>query len=97
MKRLTHRAVVKPDDGSDDNPVTAAMQQQWHKLCAMAIFALGAREVTITAETMVQFDAALGDRPSIVADFRHDTLTLRLVNAAEATTLAGAHQSTRES
>ncbi len=67
-----------------NHPVTRALHDHWHKLCAIALYTLGAPELEITEDDIAKFSAALGPGASIVADTRGGGLVLRLVNGAEA-------------
>lgn len=74
-----------------NHPVTREMREQWHKLCALAMFKLGAPEVDITSADIAEFEAALGAGASITVHPKDDVLELRLVNGAEAARLAREH------
>jgi hypothetical protein len=70
-----------------NHPVTAAMEEQWHKIVALMMFQAGETEIEIPVATIERFarekeGCAVAIRPS-------DTgLRLSLVDAAEAARLA---------
>ena len=73
-----------PGQGHQSGPGS----DQWHKLCALVLFKLGASEVEITAEDIHEFSEALGAGASIVADARNGRFVLRLVDGPEGERLA---------
>lgn len=60
-----------------NHPVVVEMRDQWHKLCAFALFILGSPDLEITSADIEEFQHALGGN-----------ITLRLVNGQEAEKLA---------
>jgi hypothetical protein len=71
-----------------NHPVTRTLHDEWHKLCAIALFTLGSPELEITEADIAEFQQALGEGASIVADARNGRFVLRLVTGAEAEQLA---------
>jgi len=68
-------------------PITEDLQEQFHKLLAIAMFKRGERTMTITADDLKRFDAVLPDG-CIVARLKGGVMNVRLVTAAEAERLA---------
>ena len=68
-----------------NNPTTAAVRDQWHKLCAILILKGNVREVEITTADVARLEK---ERLSIVADCRGGKLVLRLVDEKEGERLA---------
>lgn len=71
-----------------NHPVTQEVRNQWHKLCALALFINGTPELEITSTDIDEFSAALGEGAAVACDTRGGKLTLRLVNGKEAARLA---------
>jgi hypothetical protein len=75
-----------PDGEINPNhPVTVSMHDQWHKLCALALFKAGVKEMVITAEDMARFTSST-DTNIVVRTGA--TIRLLLVNDKEALRLA---------
>lgn len=73
--------------GNPNHSVVREVEQQWHKLCAIALFKMGVTELVITPSDL---DLFIGSgRANIVVDTRGGVnLTLRLVSDQEGDELA---------
>lgn len=71
-----------------NNEVTSSVREEWHKLCALAMFILGQRDVEITAESIEELKAAFPGGPCVVADCRGGRFVLRLIDMTEGERLA---------
>lgn len=69
-----------------NHPTTQGVHDHWHKLCALVMLKLNVRTVKFTEAELASFCEAANI--NIVADTRGNTLTLRLVDDAEAQRLA---------
>lgn len=70
-----------------NHPVTQAVHDHWHKLCALLMHKQGLQRVVITAEDI----KALENGASIAVQEKHDGLHLFLVDEAQAKVLARKH------
>ena len=66
--------------------VTQELREQWYKLCAIMLFKSGATSIDITTDDMERF--ARSGLANITMLPHGDTITLSLVNDAEARRLA---------
>lgn len=69
-----------------NHPVTNAMRDQWHKLCAIALWLSGKTELNITAKDIEDFQES--ELKNIVVHPQADVITLRLVSDEEGKRLA---------
>lgn len=73
--------------GNPNHPVVREVQDQWYKLCAIAIFKSGQTSLEITQEDIERFMAS--GRANIVVDTRGGTkMLLRLVTDEEGRQIA---------
>lgn len=66
--------------------VTQEVREQWHKLCALAMFKLGLTKLVITSADVDRLMSS--GRANITVRPKDHTLTLELVSDAEAARLA---------
>lgn len=84
---MKHGPAINPN-----HPVTQVMDDQWHKLCALALHILGRDTVVITATDLEALNARFPDGgPIIVVHSHADCIELRLISAAEGARLAAKH------
>lgn len=77
-----------PNELNPNHPVTSRMRGEWHKLCGLALFILGEREVEITSEDLDRMERAFPNGPCVVADCRGGRLVVRLLDMKEGERLA---------
>ena len=72
--------------GNPNHPVVREMENQWYKLCALALFKLGKTELRITAADIEAFSSS--GLANITVHPKDDVITLRLVSDEEAMRLS---------
>lgn len=80
----THRG-TNIDELNPNHPVTAALREQWHKLCAVLVHKTGKREVVVTGEDLEALTRMFGgEMPCLLAHTRADGIYLSLLPESEA-------------
>lgn len=63
---------------------TAALREQWPKLCAILMHKLGVRTLTVKPSDVAQFTATHGAGAAVHCEIEGDTATLTLMSPKDA-------------
>lgn len=71
--------------GNPNHPLTQLVANEWHKLCALAMFVCDAGKVTITGEDIEAFKRVYGAAGGAITITTNEAgeIELRIVTAAE--------------